>query len=276
MLLLSNLILGFNAQQVSAQGVFPDKALEKAVRQEVYAKRNNEEPITADDVKNISQVVARGKEIQNLEGLQHCVALAKIELPNNKIVDLNPIRGLKQLQSVDLSGNQIESIEPLTELLGIQYLELSKNKVTDLAPLKKMSNMQSLYLSENQIKLLEPVSELKKIHSLYVAGNPVEDWAVVGKLKWLSNFDARGCKLKDLAFLKSLTSLKFLLVNDNGITDLAPLVEMCVADAAGDKQFAMFLEFYLSGNPLTPGAKNEQLAKLKEIGVRVHTEPIKK
>ncbi|MFM8327143.1 MAG: hypothetical protein ACKN9U_19980, partial [Pirellulaceae bacterium] len=51
------------AGPLAAQSVFPDKALEAAVRKEVFAKRFNEEPITADDVKNISQVVAKGKGI---------------------------------------------------------------------------------------------------------------------------------------------------------------------------------------------------------------------
>jgi hypothetical protein len=44
-----------------AQDLFPDKALEAAVRAEVFAKRYNQEPLTVDDVKTISQVVGKGK-----------------------------------------------------------------------------------------------------------------------------------------------------------------------------------------------------------------------
>ena len=64
---------------------FPDKALEKAVRAEVFSKRNNEEPITAEDVKNISRVVGKKKGITNLEGLQHCHAIMLIDLEDNEI-----------------------------------------------------------------------------------------------------------------------------------------------------------------------------------------------
>ncbi len=125
-------LVWFSAASLSqAQSIFPDKGLEAAVRQEVFAKRYNDEPLTAEDVKNISQVKGKGKEIQSLEGLQHCTALMLIDLENNKISDLTPIKDLKQLQSVTLAGNQIESIEPLAGLVGIQYLELSRNKVTD-------------------------------------------------------------------------------------------------------------------------------------------------
>ena len=261
----------FNSLQ--AQSVFPDKGLEAAVRQEVFAKRYNEEPLTAEDVKNISQVKGKGKEIQSLEGLQHCTALMLIDLENNKITDLTPIKDLKQLQSVTLAGNQIESIEPMAGLVGIQYLELSRNKVSDLAPLKGMSNMRSLYLSDNQIKSLAPLNDFKKTWSLYLARNPVEDFAPIGTMKSLTHVDLRGCHLKELGFLKPLNDLKYLMLAENEIADLGPVVEMCAADAAGERRFSPFLDLHVYGNPLTDAAKNEQSVKLKEFGVRVKLEP---
>ncbi|MEL7335362.1 MAG: hypothetical protein AAFN70_04060, partial [Planctomycetota bacterium] len=91
----------------AAKGIFPDAALEAAVRAEVFDKRYNDAPITADDVKNISRVVGWEKGIKTLEGLQHCKSLMRIDLPNNRIIDLSPIKDLKRLQSVDLGGNKI-------------------------------------------------------------------------------------------------------------------------------------------------------------------------
>ena len=102
-----------------AEEIFSDKALEAAVRQEVFAKRHNAEPILADDVKNISRVIGKGKQIKSLEGLQHCKAIMEIDLENNAIADLTPLRELKMLQSVNLAGNQIESIEALAELTAL-------------------------------------------------------------------------------------------------------------------------------------------------------------
>ncbi len=271
----TSLVFAGAAPTLVAQSIFPDKALEAAVRQEVFAKRYNEEPITVEDVKNISEVKAIGKGVENLEGLQHCVALQMVNFRNNKISNLGPMKDLKMLQQIFLNENAIESIEPLSGLTNVQYLELSKNKVVDLTPLKGMSNMRSLYLSDNQIRSLQPIGELKKIWSLYVAKNPIEDFAPVGNLKWLTHFDAQGCKLKDLGFLKPLTELKFLMLVGNQISDVGPLVDMCVADANDRKQFAPFLQVYIYENPLGEKFK-EQAAKLKEVGVRVHTEPPKK
>ncbi len=132
----TSLVFAGAAPTLVAQSIFPDKALEAAVRQEVFAKRYNEEPITVEDVKNISEVKAIGKGVENLEGLQHCVALQMVNFRNNKISNLGPMKDLKMLQQNFLNENAIESIEPLSGLTNVQYLELSKNKVVDLTPLK--------------------------------------------------------------------------------------------------------------------------------------------
>ena len=52
--------------------IFPDKNLEAVVRKSVYAKRNTDEPITEEDVLNISTVKGRGKGIRDLTGLEKC------------------------------------------------------------------------------------------------------------------------------------------------------------------------------------------------------------
>src|SRR5215510_15321515 len=84
---------------VMADDLFPDKNLEEAVRQEVFEKRGKKEPLVEADVLNISQVRGKGKKIANLPGLEKCKSLALIELDNNEISDLAPLKDLKQLQS---------------------------------------------------------------------------------------------------------------------------------------------------------------------------------
>ena len=63
--------------------IFPDANLEAAVRNYVFEKRNNSEPITADDVASISTITARNKGIKDLTGLEHCKRLMLLELPDN-------------------------------------------------------------------------------------------------------------------------------------------------------------------------------------------------
>ena len=48
-------------------------ALEAAVRSHVFGKRDNKEPLTADDVKNLSGIKTSGKAIKNLSGLENLI-----------------------------------------------------------------------------------------------------------------------------------------------------------------------------------------------------------
>lgn len=251
-----------------AQDVFPDKALEAAVRWEVFEKRYNSEPIKAEDVKNISQVVARGKGIKSLEGLQHCKALMKLDLAYNEIFDLAPISELKQLQSIDLSGNQIENVGPIAGLKQSQYLQVSKNKIADLTPIKDLTNLNSLYLNDNQIKSLEHVAALKKLWTLQAAGNPIENANAISDLRGLKTLNLTGCGLKKVEFLKGVKELSLLMLDKNPIESLDPLVEVCEADTA--RRFAPFLRLYLDAK--VAGDLNAAIDRLKKVGVRINPE----
>jgi internalin A len=257
-----------------AQDLFPDKALEAAVRREVFEKRYNAEPLTLDDVKSISQVVAKGKGIKSLEGLQNCKALMKLDLEKNEIVDLGPIRDLKLLQSVDLASNQIQSLEPLTGLIAIQYLHIANNSIEDLGPLRGMVKIQSLYASGNKIKKLEPIFALKKLWTLDVAASPIEDLNGIAELRGLQTINLKGCNVKTLEFAKSMREVRLLILQENPEVDLTALIEACQADAKENRRFAPFLRLYVDDSLVQNASKAAWLEELKTIGVRINP-PVK-
>jgi len=261
--------LAIQAQVAICDDLIPDKNLETVVRREVFDKRYNTEPLTAEDVKNISQVVGKGKGIKSLEGLQHCKSLMKIDLEKNEIVDLAPIKELKLLQSIDLSSNKIETLEPIVALVQSQYLQLSKNAIVDLTPLRQMSNLRSLYIADNKIKSLEPVSSLKKMWTLEVSGNPIEDPAPIAQLKGLESISLIGCGIKSVEFVRTLTP-NFLRLNGNAIADFSPLVEACEADAKSERRFAPFLRLYLDDAMLKDASQSTAIERLKAAGVKIN------
>lgn len=259
------------AVSAKAQELFPDKALEAVVRREVFEKRYNAEPLTADDVKNISQVVGKGKGIKSLEGLQNCKALMKLDLEGNEIVDLTPIKELKLLQSIDLSNNKIESLAPVSELTQSQYLQLSKNSIADLAPLSQMNNLRSLYVASNKIKSLAPVAGLKKMWTLNAASNPIEDTAPIGQLKGLDSINLKDCGIKSIDFIRNLTP-NFLMLNGNAVADFGPLAEVCEADSKTERRFAPFLRLYIDEATLKDTAHAANIERLRSAGVRINPE----
>lgn len=261
--------LVFLARPANSDDLFPDKNLEAAVRREVFEKRYNNDALTAEDVKNISQVVGKGKGIKSLEGLQNCKALMKIDLGKNEIVDLAPIKELSLLQSIDFSSNKIESLEPMVGLVKSQYLQLSGNLVTDLAPLREMSNLRNLYIADNKVKSVEPISSLKRMVSLDLTGNPIEDIAPIGKLSGLKSINLKGCGIKSLEFVRNLKP-DFLMLNGNAISDFGPLVEICEADSKDERRFAQFLRLHLDEATLKEAAQSTAIEKLKSAKVRIN------
>ena len=249
--------------------LIPDKNLEAAVRRSVFEKRDNDKPLTAEDLEKISTITGRGKGIKSLQGLEHCRALAELVLPDNEIGDLSPLKDLKELQTATLSNNKIKDLKPLETVTALQYLELSGNEIENLAPLEKLSNMRSLYLSKNKVKDLKPVAKLEKLWSLYLDGNQVSDLKPLAKLPWLSDLDLTGNKVADLAPLKEHDELRHLILNGNQVKDLGVLLEMAKKDVEGSRRFAPFWNVYLDGNPLSDDAK-KQIEELKKLGVRIH------
>ncbi len=268
-----------------AEGIFPDKALESAVRQYVFEKRNNKEPLNEKDVETISTIkfkgytftldgkrVEREMKIKDLTGLEKCRSLASLDLEDNDIEKIDAIKELKNIQSLNLAKNKIKDIKPIEGLTKLQYVHLASNEISDLAPLSKLENLRSLYLSKNKIKDLKPIGELKKIWSLYLAENQVEDLKPLAGLKWLDSLDLRGNQVVDLSPLKGLTEWKFLFLDKNKVTDLGVLIEMAKKDREGSQRFSFFWQVYLSDNPLSDEAKKTQLPELQKLAKTVQVE----
>jgi internalin A len=258
------------AVMVNPAITFVDPALEAAVRAEVFAKRRNQEPLTIDDVKNISRVVGPDKAIKSLVGLEHCTDLMLIDLGNNEITDLTPIANLKKLQSVSLAHNKIVDLKPLENLTAMQLLDVSDNEVSDLAPLSGMFNLRTLYVANNQLTTLQPISELTKMWSLDASQNQIVDLTPLAKLTWLTSLNLDQNKITALDPLKSIKDLDLLIVSKNQITDFGTLVSMCEEDAKGERKFSPYLDVYLDGNPIDDKQKSELTKTLKSFGVDVN------
>ena len=264
-------------EPAAATSIFPDKALEKAVRAEVFEKRYNDEPITAQDVQRISRVVGRGLGIRSLQGLEHCKAVMLLDLTDNVITDLTPITDLTLLQSVTLANNQITDLAPLAGLEKMQLLDLADNSVTDLSPITAMQNLRTLWVADNQLTSIEPVKSCPKIWSLDVAGNRLTDLTPAGSLSWLTTLEISDNKITSLQGIEPLDELDMLIAPGNQLVDLHPLVEMCRRDATGTEEkpaanrFAPYLKLYLSPDQLDKEDWAAALEELRGFGVRIES-----
>ncbi len=269
------LLLAAQGQADEPKNLFPDKNLEAAVRKYVFEKRDNEEPLTEDDVRDISTIEHKGlklkdeQKIKDLSGLEYCKSLALLDLEGHEISDVSPLKGLERLQSLNLAGNNIKDIAPLASVPALQYLQLEDNQVEDISPVAGLERLNSLYLSRNRVQDISPVAGLDKLWSLYLEGNQVTDIGPVHDLKWLSSLDLKENQIEDIRPLGELTELSFLFLEQNRVSDLSTLVTMARRDAAGPTRFAPFWRVYLTGNPLSEEARTKQIEELRKLGGRI-------
>ena len=75
-----------------ATPLLPDKKLEAFVRSNIFAKKNNAQPLTEADLLNVFVLKeGDGKGIKSLAGLEKCTNLMLIRLAKNEISDLAPL-----------------------------------------------------------------------------------------------------------------------------------------------------------------------------------------
>ncbi|HBE69397.1 MAG TPA: hypothetical protein DDW52_14720 [Planctomycetaceae bacterium] len=269
-LLLAGFVIPCTFACTLASDLFPDKGLEAAVRQQVFEKRNNDDPLTKDDVKDIAVLRGGSLEIKDLTGLEHCLAVQQIDLSDNALVDISPLAGLTKLMSLDLSNNKITDISPLKKLTKLQYLNIEDNQVRKLAPLVDLKAMRSLYMTNNKIERLGQLKNMSQLWTLYVGGNPIKAAAVVRRLEKVDRINMSDCGLENVDFLKPMKRLRSVYLANNKLNDLQTFVDMARADK--EKRFAPFLQVHVEGNPLAGEKVDSQLAELKELRVRVHTQ----
>ncbi len=246
--------------------LFPDAQLEKVVRAHVLEKRDSKDPLTVDDVKNLSGLTSRGNPIKDLSGLEKCAALGEVNISGAELSGLGPFRSLTNIASLTLNNDRIKDISPLSGMTQLQYLDLNDNQIADLAPLADLTSLNTLSLSNNRVTDLSPLKNSPRLWSLYLAGNQITDLRPISGLNGLSSLDLTGNRIKDLSALAGITSLRYLRLEGNPVTDLGPLVSMVKKDAEGEKQFAPYLMVYLSSGQGTAA----QVAELKKYVHDVH------
>src|SRR5438128_212367 len=128
------------AASARADGPFPDKNLETAVRAVLKHEPNVE--LTDEKLQNVYLLEAVGKEIK----------------------DVGVLEKLTKLSTLDLRDNQIEDVRPLTKQPDLKLLMIERNQIKDLTPLIDAAKADSA-----GAKLFAPYLRI------YLDGNPLPE-----------------------------------------------------------------------------------------------------
>ena len=121
----------------------PDANLAAAVRQEIGSST------TTQSLLNLTRLDARNRGIRNLRGLEHAHNLQYLNLGaefidgkglvnSNRVSDLSPLVGLKQLTQLHLSYNTISNVSVLSKMTQLVQLDLGSNAISDISPLVRL------------------------------------------------------------------------------------------------------------------------------------------
>ena len=147
-------------------------------------KHLNEE-LTLLELHSIESLEAGNASITSLDGLENALNLISIKLPNNRIIDLTPIKDLKKVHHLDLSENPIHGIELLSTLRSLRELHLDSTLVSDIGPLGQLAQLERLSLAHAQITDITPLSDLNYLKNLNLSHNYINNIEPMQKLQEL-------------------------------------------------------------------------------------------
>jgi internalin A len=139
------------------------------------------------------------EEIKNLTSLKTLIAggdwhVDKKKWLRGRIINIDPLKKLTNLQYLNLSNNIIQKIPNLSNLQHLKFLYLNNNQIDSILLKGKLNSLSELYLSNNLIKSLVFFNkvELPTISTIDIHGNQIKDLEPLKKI--ISNLNITNSK----------------------------------------------------------------------------------
>ena len=246
---------------------------------------------------NLQNLMLVGNNITDLSPLARLTRLRRLDLASSSISDISLLAGLPKLGYLNLEDNSISDISPLAGLTQLGYLNLEDNSISDISPLvenTRLGDGDEVYIKGNPLSVLSFNTHIPTLQSRGVIvvfdeivvppktvnipdpnlRNAIEQ--VLGKargatitvpdMETLDVLDATNKNIADLTGLEHAINLTELVLRNNLISDLWPLVAN-TGLRNGDK-------VNVKGNPLSDLSINTHIPTLQSRGVTVEFDDI--
>ena len=172
---------------------------------------------------NLTSLDLNNNKIENIEPIRGLTNLTDLYLDNNKIENIEPIKGLTHLTNLGLNTNKIDNIEILRGLTNLTYLGLDSNKIDNIEILKGLTYLTNLRLNSNRIENIEPLRELINLTYLGLDSNKIDNIESLKKLINLTDLYLNSNKIENIEPIRGLTNLTDLGLDSNKIENIEPL-----------------------------------------------------
>lgn len=183
----SNMVTAKTSDEI----IFKDKNLQSALNKYydwngVFTKANADELSQKDD-----NVFLDYAEISDLEGLQYFDNLISVDLEGNNLSNLETLSQMKKLELVNISYNAIngEKLEDMLSEMG------------------SIQNLECVRLYNNRLVNIDFLTK-------------------IGNISNYTHIEMDNNEINNISMLKNATSLYFLDLSDNRITDVSPLKDL--------------------------------------------------
>lgn len=177
--------------------------------------------------KNLERVsVVAHPQLTEVEGLQNLPELTAVEILDNKLQAMGPLRALPRLRELSLARNGLQQVPAFTTLPELRRLDLDGNSLKKLSALAGLEKLDWLNLNNNPLENLEGVSGLQNLRRLTARNQRSKGLTSLEGLRELPKLEDLNLgrnSLKELSPLQNLTELRVLVLSDNLIEDVSPL-----------------------------------------------------
>jgi Leucine-rich repeat (LRR) protein len=214
-------------------------------------------PIMPQHVDGLTNLVASGRGINSLDGLECLNDLVVLDLSSNALTDISPLKFLPALSSLDLTFNQVSDLAALSGAPYLSQLKLLSNAITNLSPLvtnQAIGTGDLVDLSGNPIDCELQGANITTLENrgvilgtdcgggptncttgpLTFADQGLEDAVrdainkpvgvlVPSDVASLTLLDASGTGITSVEGIQCLMQLQSLLLSANSVTELSPL-----------------------------------------------------
>ena len=208
----------------------PDANLRAVVRTALGL--TEDDTLTQQKMHGLTRLSAPTHGITNLTGLEHAIRLTELDMPENQIADITPLRNLTTLFRIVLNDNSITNITSLTWLTRLTHLNLSENRIRTIDSLTNLIGITELQLQQNQIGNIQPLVGLTRLTKLSLSDNQIRNIQPLANLLTLTEVSLRQNQISNVAPLETLTALTLLELTGNTIADLTPLRRLKAENAS--------------------------------------------
>ncbi|HNP19132.1 MAG TPA: leucine-rich repeat domain-containing protein [Fulvivirga sp.] len=142
--------------------------------------------------------------------LHRLIALKRIVIVDEHIVNLKPLEQFLQIESLYLEKVTLNSLESVKALGAIKKLTIKLSPISSLVPLSEITSLEVLNLDNTAIEDLRPLAALLDLRELSVAGTKINDLKGLETLYNLQVLDISSTQVKRLKRLDELIYLKSL------------------------------------------------------------------